>query len=250
MKMIGSICPTTCLDAISLDISVHLLQASSKRLPISPYRGRNPELTVKVASVIMDLHSRAPVFTSKHPYIHDYNPLTHIRKNSSVVHPTLTAPLESSASASYKPIQTSPQRRLAKSLPRSIFSDPLTGRVLDFSNPKTRTALVNSAAMSLGQRPAPPSLAPGVLKTERYHKTRLRSELYDPITGAKVALKVSRAPIESLGMQERQVLPLAMSMQPAKLRTDDTIATKESIAASRRRKADSLAYVNPYEISS
>ena len=200
----------------------------------------------------MEIYSKAaPPFTTKNPYVYDYNPLTHIRKNSTGAPPVSDAPLETSAAAAYKAIKApiSPQKRLAKSLPRSVYSDPLTGRVLDFSNPNTRTVLIHSAAMSLNQPPANFKV-PKILETQRYHKTRLRTELYDPITGAKTDVSVRREPVESLDTRSRQNRPLtlASSLQPAP-GTSGIAGLNESIAASRRRKADSLAYVNPYNLS-
>lgn len=200
----------------------------------------------------MEIYSKASPFTAKHPYVHDYNPLTHMRKNSSAAPPASGAPLESSTNAAYKAIKApiSPQKRLAKSLPRSVYSDPLTGRVLDFSHPNTRAVLISSAAISLGQRPVHFDQLPKILETQRYHKTRLRTELYDPITGAKTDLHVPREPVESLDTRSRQVRPLtlASSLQPPP-GASGIAGLSESIAASRRRKADSLAYVNPYNLS-
>jgi len=209
-------------------------------------------LAVNSGTVIMEAYSKASPFTAKHPYVHDYNPLTHMRKNSSAAPPTSSAPLETSANAAYKAIKAplSPQKRLAKSLPRSVYSDPLTGRVLDFSHPNTRNVLISSAAMSLAQRPVNFDKLPKILETQRYHKTRLRTEMYDPITGSKTDVQVSREPVESLDTRARQVRPLtlASSLQPAP-DTSGIAGLGESIAASRRRKAESLAYVNPYNLS-
>ena len=197
-----------------------------------------------------------PRYTTKNPYVHDYNPLTHLRgaqassqayggsdmRSSNSVFGQFTKPSEGLA--------FSPTKRLAKSLPRSVYADPLTGRVIDFSSPQARSTFASSAALSLNTRttdfPMPIDTNP------RLAKTRIRSEMFDPITGTKVAVQINRHPVESLDVRPRIDNPFRLKAElraaPASSSGALEVSPESSIAGSRRRKADSLAYVNPFQI--
>lgn len=202
----------------------------------------------------MDYPSAPTVrYTAKNPYVHDYNPLTHLRGAQASSQAYGSSELRSSNSIFgqfTKPsegLQFSPTKRLAKSLPRSVYSDPLTGRVIDFNSPQGRSTFASSAALSLSSRP--PDLPVSIDNGPRLAKTRVRTELFDPITGQKTQLAVNRGPIDSLDLRPR-------IDNPVRLRTELTgpvvssagASPESSIAGSRRRKADSLAYVNPFQI--
>lgn len=193
-------------------------------------------------------------YTTKNPMVHDYNPLTHLshaRNGSEALGSADFRSSNSTFGAFAKPssgIESSPVKRLAKSLPRSIFTDPVTGRKVDYSAP--RSTFASSAALSLSSKPtnySPPQLDVG----QRYAKTRLRTEFYDPITGNRATFQPVRSEIDSLDTRLRIDNPQRLKGQlaPAVTAINPVEETPEqSIAGSRRRKAESLAYVNPFQI--
>lgn len=194
-------------------------------------------------------------YTTKNPRVHDYNPLTHLSHARNGSEAQGFADIRSSNStfgAFAKPssgIDSSPVKRLAKSLPRSIFTDPVTGRKVDFSAP--RSTFASSAAFNLSSKPtnySPPQIDVG----QRYAKTRLRTEFYDPITGNRTTFQPVCSEIDSLDTRLRVDNPLRLKGQlaPTVPAANNPVeeTPEQSIAGSRRRKAESLAYVNPFQI--
>ena len=192
-------------------------------------------------------------YTTQHPYVHDYNPLTHLshaRSGSETNSPVDFRSSNPSFSSYAKPspqFQSSPVKRLAKSMPRTQFTDPLTGRRIDFNAP--RSTFASSAAMTLSSKPtdfSPPSMQ----SSQTYAKTRIRNEMFDPITGHRVTFEPVRSQIESLDTRPRISNPLRLKdalQPPVALSPPPEDSAGTSIANSRRRKADSLAYVSPYQ---
>lgn len=193
-------------------------------------------------------------YTTKHPRVHDYNPLTHLshaRNGSEVVGSADFRTSHSTFSTLAKPsagfYESSPVKRLAKSLPRSLFVDPVTGRKVDYSAP--RSTFASSAVLSLSSQPA--NYSPQQLDVgQRYARTRLRTEFYDPITGNRATFEPVREQIDSLDTRPRIDNPQRIKGPIAAPVLSNTVeeTPEQSIAGSRRRKAESLAYVNPFQI--
>ena len=192
-------------------------------------------------------------YTTKHPRVHDYNPLTHLshaRNGSDFVSSADFRTSHSTFNTLAKPsaafYESTPSKRLAKSLPRSLFTDPVTGRKVDYSAPKSTFA--STAALSLSSQPA--NYSPQLDVCQRYARTRLRTEFYDPITGNRATFEPLQGQIESLDTRPRIDNPQRIKGPIAAPVLSNAVeeTPEQSIAGSRRRKAESLAYVNPFQI--
>lgn len=180
-------------------------------------------------------------YTARNPFVHDYNPLTHLRQYNAQ-QPLAAEP--TSAAVFRRPAEApgfSPTKRLAKSLPRTMYSDPLTGRVIDFSNPSSFSTFSTTAAMALYPRMPPVQrIDPSPILA----KTRVRSQVSDPITGVSYSVNFDRT-VSSLGRPE-VLSPTKAPRQLASSPTKSILEASESVAGSRKKKPDHLAYVNPY----
>jgi hypothetical protein len=137
-------------------------------------------------------------YTTRSPFVHDYNPLTHLSQYNAPQ--PLIAQVTSSLSFRRPDGQgLSPMKRLAKSVPRTTYSDPLTGRVIDFSNSAAVSTFVSTAAMTLV--PRMPAIKP-IDQSPILAKTKLRTEVSNPITGDYYRVKADQGVLSSLGREE------------------------------------------------
>ena len=177
-------------------------------------------------------------FTTRSPFVHDYNPLTHL----SQYHAAQPLSAQVTSSLSYRRPNAqglSPVKRLAKSLPRTTYSDPLTGRTLDFSKPAAISTFANTAAMSLVPRmPA----AKRIDNSPILAKTKIRTEVSNPITGNFYRVTVDAGALPSLGREE---------WSPP-IRTQTSSPVRKQIAGPAKYaggKAEAGAYAGPYLFS-
>lgn len=180
-------------------------------------------------------------YTTHNPFVHDYNPLTHLSQYS--VQQPLSAQVTSSVSFRRPEAQgLSPVKRLAKSLPRTTYTDPLTGRVVDFSAPTAYSTFASTAAMALVPRmPAVKRIDPSPILA----KTRMRSEVSNPITGNYYRVTAEPAVLPSLGGERA-----SPSVRPIRTYTSSPVGrSPRELANPIRRKAESPAYASPYLFS-
>lgn len=181
-------------------------------------------------------------YTTHSPFVHDYNPLTHL----SQYHVAQPLSAQVTSSLSYRRPNAeglSPVKRLAKSLPRTTYSDPLTGRVLDFSNPTVASTFASTAAMALVPR------LPAVQRIDNspiLAKTKIRAEVSNPITGDFYRVTVDAGALPSLGREE-----WSPPIRPIRTQTSSPVSKPAGPTQYARstRKVESVAYVSPHLFS-
>jgi len=179
-------------------------------------------------------------YTTRSPFVHDYNPLTHLSQYHA---PQPISVLATSSLSFRRPDAQglSPLKRLAKSLPRTTYSDPLTGRVIDFSNPAALSTFAGAATMTLVPRmPAVTRIDP----TPILSKTKPRTEVSNPITGDYYRVRGQQGVLASLGREEGLSPVRTQSSSPGVRSPGET---PQPVIG--RRKVEAVAYISPYLLS-
>jgi len=160
----------------------------------------------------------SPNYTKAKPKVNDYNPITHTPFYSpSPVPKQLPQSPRQAASNMRSPRETNPFAR----------------------NSSQRSPLAYSAALSLS-----PSKNVYMSPAERRAKTKLRSNLFNPITGEKQEFKLQRPNLESLDIiQRKDRLPKKISEEPFPVYN---LSNTKSASGSLKRLVPEVSYVNPY----
>ena len=141
-------------------------------------------------------------FTTRNPKVHRYNPITHLNQSVDLTVQATPRMQVDSPKRLELPRKMMKERKFVRSVPRTIFSDPVTGRVIDVSQTPKRTTFRTNGVLALGTESLA-KVSESLNFTPRIAKTRVRTELYDPITNRKVMFAPVHHYVQSLGSQER-----------------------------------------------